>query len=300
MADLSNLDPSAAALLAAATAGGAPPVQAGSPEQARAMHEAGSPWMSGPGEDVESIADFEVDGVPVRAYRPSGAGGGVVLYAHGGGWVVGTLDTYDTLCRALANRCGATVVSVGYTLAPERRHPAQVNEVSAALHHLGAGGVPVAVAGDSAGGHLAALVAATAGKHVDLRALVMIYPVIAPLTDSPSRRELATGYLLTTAGMEWYSALYVPRPGDAPSEVPLDARDLDLGSLPPTFVLVAGHDPLRDEGLSFVDAVEVGGGQVERVVFPGQLHGFVRALAQIPEAYEALDQVGAFLRERLK
>lgn len=297
--DLSRLDTSAAALLAAATAGGASPVQTGTPEQARAAHEAGSPWMSGPGEDVESVAEFDVGGVPVRAYRPSNAGRGVVLYAHGGGWVVGTLDTYDTLCRALANRCGATVVSVGYTLAPECRHPGQVHEVSAVLRHLGAGGVPVAIAGDSAGGHLAAVVAAAAGKEVDLRALTMIYPVIAPFTDSPSRRELATGYMLTTEDMEWYSGHYVPV-ADAPSDLPLDVRDLDLGSLPPTFVLVAGHDPLRDEGLSFADAVQDAGVPVERVVFPGQLHGFVRATAQIPEAFDALDRVGAFLRERLK
>ncbi len=296
--DLSRLDESAAALLAAVTTGGAPPVQAGTPEQARALHEAGSPWLSGPGEDVEAVGDLMVAGVPVRTYRPAGAGPGVVVYSHGGGWVLGTLDTYDTLCRTLANRCGLTVASVGYTLAPECRHPGQAREVSAVLAELGAGGVPVAVAGDSAGAHVSALVAAAAAG-VDLRALVMIYPVVVPFVDTPSRRDLATGHLLTTEGMEWYAAMYVPLGGEGPSGLPLDLRELDLTALPPTFVLVAGHDPLRDEGLLFADAVEAAGVPVERVVFPGQLHGFVRAIAQIPEAFEALDQIGAFLRKQL-
>jgi acetyl esterase len=300
MADTSKLDPSAAAWLAAASAAGAPPVQALSPEQARAAHEAASSWLSGPGEDVESVEDLDVFGVPVRLYRPEGAGAGVVVYVHGGGWVVGTLDTYDTLCRALANRCGHSVASVGYTLAPEGRHPLQAMEVSLVLAELvgvlddlpGGGERPLAVAGDSAGAHLAALAASSAEC-----ALAMIYPVIAPIAETPSRRELATGFLLTTEAMEWYADLYLPM--ETGTHMPVDARDRELSELPPTMVLVAGHDPLRDEGLSFADAVEAAGVPVERVVFPGQLHGFVRALAQIPEAYDALDQVGAFLRGHL-
>ncbi|MGQ0630631.1 MAG: alpha/beta hydrolase [Sporichthyaceae bacterium] len=300
MPDLSQLDASAAALLAAFTATAPPSITTLSPEQVRAGYLASAAALSGPGESVAETADDVIAGVPVRRYVPEGARGtGVVVYAHGGGWVLGTLDTYDTLCRALANRTGAQVVSVGYALAPEARHPHQVHEVEAVLTELTRGGGSVALAGDSAGAHIAALVAARAsGTDIDLRALAMLYPVIAPVVDSDSRRDLASGFMLTAEAMAWYGRHYVPS-GGGDGGVPLDLREVDLASLPPTVVVVAGHDPLRDEGLDFAACVEATGTRVKAEIFPGQLHGFARTLAHTPEGFDALGRVGTFLSAEL-
>ncbi len=267
------------------------PLEAGTPEQARAAHEASAPMLSGPGEAVEQVRDSRLGGVAVREYRPAGARG-TTVYVHGGGWVVGTLDTYDQVCRSLARRSGSTVVSVGYDLAPAARHPHQVEQVRAVL-----GGVdgPVALAGDSAGAHLATL-AATRDDAVPLAGLALVYPVVAPGLDTPSAAENAEGYGLTTAAMRWYWEQYLPAVG---TDVPVDLREADLSRLPATLVLTAGKDPLRDEGLALADAIEAAGVPVERVPFDGQIHGFFRMTAVIGQAGDALEGVARFLRRSL-
>jgi acetyl esterase len=152
-------------------------------------------------------------------------------------------------------------------------------------------GGPVAVAGDSAGAHLAVLTAVTAG--VSLTAAALVYPVVSPALDTPSARENATGYALETEGMRWYWEQYLPQ---EETDVPVDLLQADLGALPPTLVLTAGLDPLRDEGLQLADAAEAAGVPVERVAFPGQVHGFFRMPAVIGQAHEAHAVVGDFLR----
>lgn len=289
---MADLDPDAAALLERLRASGAPPLQEGTPEQARAGHESSAAALSGPGEPVEDVHDLTVDGVPVRVFVPRDARG-TTVYAHGGGWVVGTLDTYDPLCRALANRSGSTVVSVGYDLAPESRHPVQVRQVLAVLRWASARGGRVAAAGDSAGAHLVALATGLALREgLAVAALALVYPVVAPALDTPSARELATGRYLETAAMRWYWQHYLPE-GD--SEVPVDASAQDLTGFPPTLVLTAGFDPLRDEGLGMADALEAAGVEVERLSFDEQIHGFVRMTALIGAAAEAHRALGAFL-----
>jgi acetyl esterase len=234
-----------------------------------------------------------VEGVPVRRYVPLGTVVGTTVYVHGGGWVVGTLDTYDTLCRELAVASGSTVVSVGYDLAPEARPPRQAEQVRAVARAVLQEGGPVALAGDSAGGYLAALTAhqLTADDRVPV-GLAMIYPVVSPALDTESAVDFATGYYLETEGMRWYWSQYV---GDGET-TPLIAR----AGMPPTYVLTAELDPLRDEGRAYADALEAQGVPVVRDERAGQVHGFVRFTAVIGEARRAIGDVGAFLRGLLR
>ena len=286
-----SLDPDAAAFLERLRAAGVPPLATLTPQQARDAHVAGSPTVSTPGPPVEREHDAVVEGVPVRYYAPADARG-LTVYLHGGGWVVGTLDTYDSVCRALAVASGTSVVSVGYGLAPEVRHPVQVEQCVAVLRATAERhGGPVGLAGDSAGAHLGVLAAVRAG--VPLTSLALVYPVVAPDLDLPSRRENATGYALETEGMRWYWSQYLPQ---AETGVPVDLLQLDLTGLPPTLVLTAGFDPLRDEGLALADALEAAGVDVERVAFDGQVHGFFRTDAAIPTSARARSLVGEFLR----
>ena len=289
-----SLDPDAAAYLERLRA--APPLWTLTPQEAREAHVAGSPTVSTRGADVAAVQDEVVAGVPVRTYRPEGAEG-VTVYLHGGGWVVGTLDSYDGVCRDLAAASGTTVVSVDYDLAPEVRHPGQVEQCVAVLQEVSRrDGGPVGLAGDSAGAHLAVL--AAVHSAVPLTALALVYPVVSPALDTPSAWENATGYALETEGMRWYWAQYLPdgSSDEQPGDVPVDLLRLDLAGLPPTLVITAGFDPLRDEGLALAAAVEAAGVDVERVAFEGQVHGFFRTDAVIAESAAARQAVGEFLR----
>ncbi len=299
---MTALDPDAAAWLERLRQAGAPPLSRQTPEQAREAHVAAAAVASAPGDPAVEARDEVRNGVPVRVYVPERPVG-TTVYVHGGGWVVGTLDTYDGVCRALARRSGSTVVSAAYDLAPEARHPHQVEQVRAVLAGVLAPGPdgPVAAAGDSAGAHLVTLAAALAPRP-PLAALALVYPVVAPGLDLPSARENAEGCALTTDAMRWYWRQYLPE-GYLPEQagpVPVGLLDLDLAGLPPTLVLTAGFDPLRDEGLALADALEAAGVPVRRSAYDGQIHGFFRMDAVIGEARRAQDEVGSFLREHLR
>lgn len=284
MAERPGLDPDAAALLDRIA--GAPRLEEGSAEQARAAHVASAAALSGSGPAVATVSDEQVGGVPVRRYAPAGARG-TTVYIHGGGWVVGTLDSYDVLCRELAAAGGCTVLSVDYDLAPEARHPRQLEQVLAVVRATVTAGGPVAVAGDSAGGYLAALVA----QSEPVVAQALVYPVVSPALDLPSALENARGRYLETAAMRWYWQHLL---GDG-AATPLVARP----GMPPAYVLTAGFDPLRDEGRAHADALEAAGVPVTRAEHPGQIHGFVRMTGVMAAARPALQEVGAFLRAHL-
>jgi acetyl esterase len=159
-------------------------------------------------------------------------------------------------------------------------------------------GARLALAGDSAGAHVMSLVARVTKKaQMPVEGLALVYPVVSPALDTPSWEELGSGYGLTREAMRWYWDQYLT-PGPK-SPLPADLLELDLTDLPPTFLLTAGFDPLRDEGLALGAAIEKAGVPVARASFDGQMHGFFRSMAQIPEAYDAIDQVAGFLRGRL-
>lgn len=297
-AEPSPLDPAAAAFLDQLRAAGAPAVQEGTPEEARAAYAESADRVAGPGEPVEQVSDGTAGGVPVRLYVPAGARG-VTVYLHGGGWVVGTLDSYDTLCRALANRSQTTVVAVGYELAPEAQHPVQLQQVAAVLRWVRreiTADEPLLLAGDSAGGYLAALAAGAAvAEGLSVAGLVLVYPVVAPPPDeaSPgSMQQFATGHYLDAEAMRWYWQAYAP--DGAPA-----GYDQDLAALPPTLLVTAGHDVLRDEGVDLARRLAAAGVPVEHQDFAGQIHGFMRLTALVGQAQEALELAGGFLLRRV-
>jgi acetyl esterase/lipase len=291
---------------------GRPPLHHQSVEQARAFHVADAAALNGPPAPVAAVADRLVPGpageLPVRVYTPEGSPPfPIVVFFHGGGWVVGTLDTYDPLCRALAAATPAVVVSVDYRLAPEHRWPAAVEDAYAATEWasrnaaaLGGAQHRLAVAGDSAGGNLAAVVALGArdrgGPTIAFQLLV--YPVLDAAADTASWREYADGFYLTAAGMRWYWDHYLGEAdGAAPDASP--ARAAFLGGLPPALVIVASHDILRDEGEAYAARLADAGVAAAATRIPGVVHGFFRWRAVTPAADQALQQAAGALRTAL-
>jgi acetyl esterase len=240
-------------------------------------------------------------GIPVRVYRPTTPSpAAVVAYFHGGGWVIGDIDTHDDTCRLLCDRTGAVVVSVGYRLAPEHRFPAALDDCDAvttwiAAHgpDLGVDDVRLGLAGDSAGGNLAAAVTLRARDrgHPAIGAQALVYPAVDFTTVRPSVVSNGEGYLLSAAAMRWFAAQYLGDhdPAD-PLASPLRA---DLAGLPPAVVATAEFDPLRDEGRAYGAALAAAGVRVEAFEFAGLVHGFMGLRALSPASAVATDTVWA-------
>ena len=286
-----------------------PPADQVPVEEARAAHSAETERLCGPGEPVAEVRDVTVPTaggeLRIRAYRPHEQGGGVVAYLHGGGWMMGTLESYDTPLRALANASGALVASIDYRLSPEHRFPAAVDDTLAGIRwlaahagELGGDGSRLAVAGDSAGGNLAAVAALRLRGELPLRAQALIYPITDSALDTPSYRDFAEGHGLSAASMRRFWNLYLDgADGRHPDASPLRAQDLT--GLPPAYVLTAEEDVLRDEAEAYAAALREAGVPTELVRWPGTIHGFFRWLAVATAAREAIDAVGAALRRAL-
>jgi acetyl esterase len=280
-----SLDPQIAPLIEALDAG-FPPVHTMSGAQARATIRSRFVPAMKP-EPVAEVRDKTVPGlggdIPVRIYRPDGEDLPILVYAHGGGFVFCDLDSHDGLCRAIANRIPAVVVSVAYRLAPEHRWPAAADDFYAvtrwaARNAASLGGDPgrVVVGGDSAGGNLAAVTALMARDRSGppLAAQLLLYPVLAADFDTESYRLYGRGYYNPKPAMQWYWDQYVPSKADRvhPYAAPGNA---DLHGLPPAVVVIAGHDPLRDEALAYAAALQDAGVPVARAQFDGAVHGFM-------------------------
>jgi len=295
-----ELDPHVAAVLRDTLAAGGPPMHERPIAEVRADHEREAALLCGPGEPVAEVREVAAPGpagpIPVRIYVPAERSGGTVAYLHGGGWAIGSLDSFDGICRALANASGATVASVGYRLAPEHPFPAGLEDCLAATRWLlESGDGPLAVAGDSAGGNLAAAVARHERDRLAFQAL--IYPVCDPGLDTPSYRAFAEGFGLTALGMRRYWALYLDGAAPGPDAAPALADD--LAGLPPALVLTASHDVLRDEGEAYAERLRAAGVAVTLRRYEGTIHGFWRWLAATDVAWAAVAEVGAALREAL-
>lgn len=278
---------------------GVPDFSTLTPEQARDFQLAPPPDTPSPVGAVvnRTIPGSETD-IPVRIYRPGDAPTGVVLYFHGGGWVIGGLDSHDETSRHLCSGSGQTIVSVDYRLAPETRYPGAVNDCYDATAWVAANGAELgvdpsrmAVAGDSAGGNLAAAVAQMArdrgGPEVTFQ--LLIYPVTDADFDTPSYIDNAEGYFLTRKSMQWFWDHYVPEAErrNEPYASPLQG---DLAGLPPALLQTAEYDPLRDEGEAYGAALQAAGCDVQATRYDGLIHGYFGMQEAVAASRRAMRQ----------
>lgn len=295
-------------------AAGTPPREEMSVEEMRQSYSALSLVESRP--EMASVTDRTIPGpggdIPVRVYVPTTEPGPrpALVYFHGGGFVIGDLDTHDGTVRAVAEASGATVVSVDYRRAPEHRFPAAVDDCLAAVRWVAGNGAALdvdparlAVGGDSAGGNLATVVAqqlAAAGGP-SLRFQLLVYPVTDATMTHPSIDENAEGYFLTKDTMTWFLDHYLGE-GDDPTDPrvsPLHAPDEALAGLPPALVVTAEFDPLRDEGEAYGARLAAAGVETTVTRYDGVIHGFFSMRDLVPEGKAAIDQAGAALRSAL-
>jgi acetyl esterase len=244
--------------------------------------------------------------IPARLYRSATTGTlPVLVFLHGGGWVVGNIESHDTVCRHIANRAGCAVVSVDYRMGPEHKFPAAVDDCFAAAAwvpnnavELGIDPGRLAVGGDSAGGNLAAVVGLLARDAGAPRIACQV--LIYPATDAAMRHEsiarFAEGYVLTRSTMRWFYEQYLRTPEDGSDWRVSPLLAADLNGLPPAFVLTAGYDPLGDEGDAYAARLAAAGVPVTHRRFPGQVHGFVTNGRVIRTAETALDETAAALK----
>jgi acetyl esterase/lipase len=264
--------------------------------------------------DIERSEDRTIPGpggdIPARVYSPAAeAVLPVVVYFHGGGWCIGDIASYDGVCRKLATASGLTVVSVDYRLAPEHTFPCAAEDCYAATRwiaehadELGVDGTRLAVAGDSAGGNLAAVTAIFARDRgaPTIAFQLLAYPVIDGTMSFPSYKENAEGYLLTADDMAWFYEQYAGEGTDRKDPVLSPLYTPDLSGLPPALVISAEYDPLRDEGEAYADALQQAGVSARASRYDGMVHGFLPLDNVIPAAAGAMEEAAAALRNALK
>ena len=316
------LHPQARALLDLMEERRVPPTHTLSPGEARSLYRDRRATLQPLPQEVAEVRDLKADGphgpIAMRLYRPRAADEGsadalpVLVYYHGGGWVIGDLDTHDTLCREIANASGVAVIAIDYRLGPEHRFPAAYEDslaatrwVHANARELGLDPDRLAVGGDSAGGNLAAVVALAARDRVDGGALPIAYQLlIYPATDArrlhASHTTNGQGYLLTSDTIRYYHDHYID---DAKHDLDWRASPLlhtDHSRLPPALVVTAGYDPLRDEGLDYARALADSGTSVSYVCFERQIHGFITMGRVLDEANTAVTLCAAELRRAMQ
>lgn len=253
-----------------------PPIEAVGPERARRDMRRMTGLLARvlPPPPVPRV-DETLAGVRVRRYRPASAAPGAIVYFHGGGWVVGDLDTHDGLCARLAHQARRELVAVDYRLAPEHRFPAAIEDCDAVTSAVASEHGRIVVAGDSAGGHLAAVIARRrAMRDEPLAGQLLTYPVTECRDESDSYRRFGSGHFLTAATMRFFRDAFVPDPAerDHPEASPLRAPARRTA---PARVVLASHDVLQGEGLAYAKKLEAEGTEVELDEVEGVLHGFV-------------------------
>jgi acetyl esterase len=308
------LDPNIANILNFLAASGAPAISAGTAEQARDGFRAGTVGVRDPATlaQVRSVEDITIPGpagpMTARVYRPEADGQvPTMAFFHGGGFVIGDIETHDDQARLICRDGEMVVVSLDYRLAPEHPFPAGFEDclaatkwVAANIAELGADSERIVVGGDSAGGNLSAAVAqAVRESGPKLAAQFLIYPGVDfnPEADYPSRAENAEGYFLTVEDMLWFGVQYLPEGTDTsdPRLSPIHARD--LSGVAPAVVGVAEFDPLRDEGLAYAKALADAGVEVKVRRYDGMIHGFFGFTTYSPAAASAVSEMIGLLRE---
>ena len=307
------LDPDAAAVYRAFQDAGRPPYETLTPAEARGYYLAARPVTNPEPPELARVEPLSIPSphgaIPARVYTPTTlrAANGLapcLVFFHGGGWVIGNLDSHDVVCRQLAHEGGLIVISVDYRLAPEHKYPAAVDDaivatnwIAANVASLGIDATRLSVGGDSAGGNLAAVVslAARDGNGPAISGQMLIYPATDFSRQHPSHREPETSILLTHSVIGWFIDHYL---GDADINDwrASPARAAKLAGLPPAYVLTAGADPLRDEGDAYAARLKDAGVPVTYRHFPGQFHGFFTMGKLLPQANVAVSEIGAWLK----
>jgi acetyl esterase len=303
----SPLDPQAQHVLELGRQAHQSPFEAGTPEEARRAYERGLPDLQGEREPVGSVSECTIAGpggpLRLRLYRgqdASATNAPALLYLHGGGWVIGNLDSHDEICRWFANSAPCVVAAPDYRLAPEHKFPAAVEDCQAALAFLrDTGGVlgidagRIAVAGDSAGGNLAAVLALLARSDKNsLTAQLLFYPN----TDAAQTADSYRGFGLTASTMAWFRDHYVRDAADIEDWRVSPLRAESLAGAAPAFIAIAGHDILADEGEAYARRLEVDGVPVVLKHWPGQIHGFVSMGRHGPASRQAVEAAVAAWR----
>ncbi|WP_106849610.1 alpha/beta hydrolase [Blastococcus sp. Marseille-P5729] len=307
------LDDASQQLIAAFIEAGRPPIWEGTPDDARAGHAAMGP-MSGPGPEVhdareERISTYDGDEVRLKILTPSEQPRGIVLYIHGGGFVIGDIDhQYDAVGRDLATRTDCTVVLVNYRKAPENPFPKGIEDCWSALQwvdarrgELARAGAKLFIAGDSAGGNLAAVMTHRAldrgGPHLDGQ--VLVYPATDNDFGRPEYSAPENQLLLSMPAMEWFHQQYLPDERDRGTVEAAPLRRLDFTGLPPAYVLLAEYDPLIAEGRDYADALAAAGVPVETSVAEGQMHIFFQMYKMLPGYEVGMSRVSDWLNSQL-
>jgi acetyl esterase/lipase len=310
------LDPDAETLLAMMHAAGRPPFETLTPDEARQAFRAGRAVTQPEPQDVAEVRDLSCPGplseIRLRAYRPLGSAAHEVLpalvYFHGGGWLLGDLDSHDVACRHYANSARCRVVSVDYRMAPEQKFPAAVDDCAAATRWiveksgaLGIDAARLAVGGDSAGGTLAAVMALMArdGDLPPLAFQLLVYPATDMAMTHGSYRRITEGLILTSRTMAWFIDHYLRGPEDAYDWRASPLRAADLSGVAQALVLTCSYDPLCDEGIAYARRLEREGVRVTHLHFSDQPHGFVGQGRIIRAGNTALDMISAALKSAL-
>ena len=301
------LDPSCKAVLEQAAAANMPALSAMSPTDSRAMYREMNKDATKAA--LAQVTDMDANGVAVRVYRPKEqcANNAALVYYHGGGWVIGDLETHDAPCRALAVGTGALVIAVDYRLAPEHAYPIPLNDCYTATRWvfeqastLGINAANIAVGGDSAGANLAAVIVLKARQDdlMPIKHQLLIYPVTDSRMNTRSYTENAEGYLLTKDTMAWFWDHYANRTQRLEADAsPLNAQDLT--GLPATTLVTAEFDPLRDEGAAYARRLQSSGNDVFYQQFDGLIHGFISMTDVVPAAAQAFDIISNKLKQAL-
>jgi len=314
---MTELDPDAQRVLDLIRESGRPPYETLEPPVAREFYRKARGVLQPDPPEVAEVRELSISreqgALPLRLYRGLGTEAGAVLPAliffHGGGWVIGDLDTHDVVCRKLANLAGVAVIAVDYRLAPEHKFPAAVDDcvqatewIAAHAEALGVDRARLAVGGDSAGGNLAAVVALIARDRgaPRLRFQLLIYPATDLAMDQASHHQVTDGLPLTHATMTWFGDHYLRGPADQRDWRASPLRASDLGGLPPAYVLTVGFDPLRSEGEAYVEALRRAGVPTEHRHFERQMHGFITMGRIIAAAETAIEGAAAALRSALR
>lgn len=309
------LDPQAKALIDLVIANGIPPMHTSPPVEARAFYAERRFFTQPDAPDVEQALDIQVPGpagaITLRSYRPLGIQSSEVLpalvYYHGGGHVIGDLDTHDVLCRTLSNLARCAVFSVNYRLAPEHIFPAAADDCIAATKWVHANaaslhidGTRIAIGGDSAGGQLAAVVALALKQDGAFKPVLqlLLYPVTDASCERESMRTNAQGYLLTRDSMDYFYGHYMPETWMRHDWRGSPMLAKDHSALPPALVITAGYDPLRDEGRAYADKLSAAGVATQYICFERQIHGFALMGRILDEANTAVKLCAQALRDR--